>query len=163
MLRIDNTGLSFLYPLCPARSASRPFALPHSRRHLPHHTLTLTVLLPHHTLFRAQTGWQAPVIKPFGNMSLHPAISSLHYGLQMFEGMKAYKDADKNTRLFRPDRNMWRMNYGAKRLAMPVRPACGVASCTPPSRAAGPISIVRSSFLAQSRLTSPTQTASNYP
>lgn len=29
-------------------------------------------------------GWQAPLIKPFGNLSLHPACSSLHYGVQVW-------------------------------------------------------------------------------
>uniref|UniRef100_UPI0037E76801 branched-chain-amino-acid aminotransferase, cytosolic isoform X6 n=1 Tax=Semicossyphus pulcher TaxID=241346 RepID=UPI0037E76801 len=33
----------------------------------------------------ATEGWQAPLIKPFGNMSLHPACSSLHYGVQTFD------------------------------------------------------------------------------
>ena len=33
-----------------------------------------------------ELGWQDPVIKPFGNLSVHPATSALHYGLQAFEG-----------------------------------------------------------------------------
>lgn len=28
-------------------------------------------------------GWQAPHIKPFGNLSIHPACSSLHYAIQV--------------------------------------------------------------------------------
>ncbi|XP_068442207.1 branched-chain-amino-acid aminotransferase, cytosolic isoform X7 [Clinocottus analis] len=33
----------------------------------------------------ASEGWQAPLIKPFGNLSLHPACSSLHYAIQAFD------------------------------------------------------------------------------
>lgn len=36
-------------------------------------------------------GWHAPQIKPYGNMQIDPASSVLHYGLECFEGMKAYK------------------------------------------------------------------------
>jgi len=65
-------------------------------------------------------GWGVPKIRPFGNLSLHPAASSLHYGLQCFEGMKAYKDAQGNARLFRPEMNMHRINSSAKRLLLPT-------------------------------------------
>ena len=37
-------------------------------------------------------GWSAPQIIPFDDLEIHPAASSLHYGLQCFEGMKAYVD-----------------------------------------------------------------------
>ena len=36
-------------------------------------------------------GWHAPQIKPYGDMQIDPAASVLHYGLECFEGMKAYK------------------------------------------------------------------------
>ena len=39
-------------------------------------------------------GWGAPEIIPYGPMALSPAASVLHYALECFEGMKAYKDAD---------------------------------------------------------------------
>lgn len=32
--------------------------------------------------WNATEGWQTPHIKPLGNLSLHPACSSLHYGIQ---------------------------------------------------------------------------------
>ncbi|KAA8580003.1 hypothetical protein FQN60_005538, partial [Etheostoma spectabile] len=35
--------------------------------------------------WNASEGWQAPHIKPFGNLSLHPATSSLHYAIQAFD------------------------------------------------------------------------------
>ena len=64
-------------------------------------------------------GWAAPKISPMGALDLHPAASSLHYGLQCFEGMKAYVDADEKVRLFRPEMNMLRMNSSMDRLCLP--------------------------------------------
>lgn len=43
--------------------------------------------------------------------------------------MKAYRQEDGTVRLFRPDKNMARMNRSAQRIALPVRDACGVAGC----------------------------------
>jgi len=65
-------------------------------------------------------GWSAPRIRPYGNLSLSPAATSLHYALQCFEGMKAYLDDDNRIRLFRPDMNMARLNRSAARLCMPT-------------------------------------------
>ncbi|KAJ9469669.1 hypothetical protein DIPPA_00128, partial [Diplonema papillatum] len=65
-------------------------------------------------------GWQRPEIVPYGNLSLSPAASSLHYALQCFEGMKAYKTADGEVRLFRPDMNAARMNRSTARLDLPT-------------------------------------------
>ncbi|XP_039979296.1 branched-chain-amino-acid aminotransferase, cytosolic-like, partial [Xiphias gladius] len=61
-------------------------------------------------------GWQAPLIKPFGNLSLHPACSSLHYSIQLFEGLKTYRGDNNRLRLFRPMLNMNRMANSAKSL-----------------------------------------------
>ncbi|XP_044198615.1 branched-chain-amino-acid aminotransferase, cytosolic isoform X1 [Thunnus albacares] len=68
----------------------------------------------------ATEGWQAPFIKPFGNLSLNPACSSLHYGIQLFEGLKAYRGDDNRLRLFRPMLNMNRMANSAKRACLPA-------------------------------------------
>ena len=48
-------------------------------------------------------GWGQPVIKPFGNIPMHPAAQALHYGVCCFEGMKGYLGKDKKARLFRCD------------------------------------------------------------
>lgn len=66
--------------------------------------------------------WQNPQIKPFQNISLHPATSSIHYGQSIFEGMKAYKDLDNQPMMFRADENIKRMNRSADRMAMPEIP-----------------------------------------
>ncbi|XP_075066864.1 branched-chain-amino-acid aminotransferase, cytosolic isoform X2 [Mixophyes fleayi] len=65
-------------------------------------------------------GWQKPAIKPFQNISMHPASSCLHYAIQLFEGLKAYRGADGNIRLFRPQLNMDRMFRSAKRMTLPA-------------------------------------------
>ncbi|KAG7215934.1 hypothetical protein INR49_031530 [Caranx melampygus] len=74
-------------------------------------------------------GWQAPLIKPFGNLSLHPACSSLHYGIQLFEGLKAYRGDDNRLRLFRPMLNMNRMAKSAKRACLPAFDQAELLEC----------------------------------
>ncbi len=68
----------------------------------------------------ATHGWQAPRIKPFANLSISPAASALHYAIECFEGMKAYKDKSGTIRLFRPDMNMSRLLSSATRLSLPA-------------------------------------------
>jgi len=65
-------------------------------------------------------GWHAPRIIPYGPMPIDPAASGLHYGLQCFEGMKAYLDDQNRILLFRPMKNMERMNVSMKRLFLPA-------------------------------------------
>jgi len=66
--------------------------------------------------------WNEPEIKPFGNISISPAISALHYGQAIFEGLKAYKDHSGNVSVFRPMDNHNRFNSSAKRMCMPALP-----------------------------------------
>ena len=66
--------------------------------------------------------WGQPEIVPFQPMSLMPSAKIFHYGQSIFEGMKAYKDNDSNTWLFRPEENFNRLNKSAKRLAIPELP-----------------------------------------
>ncbi|MGH0120819.1 UNVERIFIED_CONTAM: hypothetical protein FKN15_069645 [Acipenser sinensis] len=67
----------------------------------------------------ASDGWQKPHIGPFKNLSMHPASSSLHYAIELFEGLKAYRGVDNNIRLFRPLHNMERMLRSACRAGLP--------------------------------------------
>lgn len=64
-------------------------------------------------------GWQPPRITPYQNLALDPATSVLHYAFTCFEGTKAYKDKNGDVRLFRPDKNMARLNRSAARIALP--------------------------------------------
>ncbi|WP_298313508.1 branched-chain amino acid aminotransferase [uncultured Aquimarina sp.] len=66
--------------------------------------------------------WQTPKIVPYGPLTLDPSARVFHYGQAVFEGMKAYKDDQGDTFLFRPDENFKRINKSAERLAMPEFP-----------------------------------------
>lgn len=66
------------------------------------------------------SGWLAPQITPYQNLSLDPATCVFHYAFECFEGMKAYKDNQGRIRLFRPDKNMARFNGSAARIALPT-------------------------------------------
>ncbi|XP_074427604.1 branched-chain-amino-acid aminotransferase, mitochondrial isoform X5 [Larus michahellis] len=82
-------------------------------------------------------GWGPPRIHPFRDLRLHPATSALHYGVQLFEGMKAFRGEDDKIRLFRPELNMERMQRSAAR-ACPARlRRGGAAGVHPGAGAAG--------------------------
>ncbi|NOZ86482.1 MAG: branched-chain amino acid aminotransferase [Deltaproteobacteria bacterium] len=63
--------------------------------------------------------WSNPRIIPYGPISMDPASMCLHYGQEIFEGLKAYHGKDDGIYLFRPRKNIERMNRSAKRLMMP--------------------------------------------
>ncbi len=65
-------------------------------------------------------GWYDARIVPFGYISLHPASTVLHYGAEIFEGLKAYRTADGNIQLFRPMENIKRLNTSAERMCLPT-------------------------------------------
>lgn len=67
-----------------------------------------------------EDGWLDPKITPYQNLSLDPATCVFHYAFECFEGMKAYKDKDGKVRLFRPDKNMARLNKSSARIALPT-------------------------------------------
>lgn len=69
-----------------------------------------------------EKGWYNHRIVPFGNLSIHPASTVLHYGSEIFEGLKAYRRADGKVQLFRPIENIRRMNRSAERLCLPQIP-----------------------------------------
>ena len=66
--------------------------------------------------------WQKPQIVPYAPFLLDPSAKVFHYGQAIFEGMKAYKDANNDIWLFRPDQNFQRFNKSAVRMAMPEVP-----------------------------------------
>ena len=68
----------------------------------------------------AGQGWAAPVIQPYGPLSISPAAPVLQYASSCFEGMKAYRCNDGHVRLFRPEMNMARMNRSAARASLPT-------------------------------------------
>ena len=70
----------------------------------------------------AVRGWHDARIGRFENLSLSPAAKVLHYGLEIFEGFKAYRQARGSIALFRPDLNAKRFNRSAARMALPAVP-----------------------------------------
>lgn len=63
--------------------------------------------------------WNEGEIIPYGPMQIEPAMTTLHYGQTIFEGMKAYHAEDGGVNLFRPERNAWRLNHSAEMLCIP--------------------------------------------
>tara|TARA_B110000858_G_scaffold33295_1_gene37032 strand:- start:1349 stop:2416 length:1068 start_codon:yes stop_codon:yes gene_type:complete len=63
--------------------------------------------------------WSKPKIIPYGDISLSPANSALHYGQSCFEGMKAHRDLNGDIVLFRPYENARRFNSSNKRMCIP--------------------------------------------
>lgn len=64
-------------------------------------------------------GWHDARIVPYGPLALDPSSMVLHYGQAIFEGLKAYKTADGRILLFRPKKNMERINISNDRMCMP--------------------------------------------
>ena len=67
-------------------------------------------------------GWHDATIGPRQPIPMDPACAVLHYAQEIFEGLKAYKQADGGIALFRPEANARRFNASARRLAMPELP-----------------------------------------
>jgi len=72
--------------------------------------------------WNSESGWGNARIVPFENISIHPASTVLHYGSEIFEGLKAYRRADGKVQMFRPIENIRRMNRSAERLCLPQIP-----------------------------------------
>lgn len=67
--------------------------------------------------------WQSAKIQPYQNISISPACNVFHYGQAVFEGMKAYyKQDESGIVLFRPEKNLERLNKSAARMSMPEVP-----------------------------------------
>lgn len=72
--------------------------------------------------YSKEQGWHDARIIPFGKVEVHPASTVLHYGSEIFEGLKAYRKADGSVQLFRPLENIRRMNRSAERMCLPTIP-----------------------------------------
>lgn len=60
-----------------------------------------------------------PRIEPYGKMEFDPAMCTLHYGQAVFEGMKAFLSKDGSINVFRPEKNLDRMNISNARMCIP--------------------------------------------
>lgn len=69
-----------------------------------------------------EEGWHNASVLPYGPIPMDPASSVLHYGQEVFEGLKAYRRADGSIVTFRPDANARRLQDSARRIALPELP-----------------------------------------
>jgi branched-chain amino acid aminotransferase len=67
----------------------------------------------------AERGWHGHALGPYRPLSLDPATNVLHYGQEVFEGLKAYRQPDGSIACFRPGANAERFRASARRLGMP--------------------------------------------
>jgi branched-chain amino acid aminotransferase len=83
-----------------------------------------TVFTDHMVTVRwtATKGWHDAQVQARAPFSLNPAAAVLHYGQEIFEGMKAYRTIDNAIVLFRPTENARRFARSAERMAMPIVP-----------------------------------------
>ncbi|GAB2548850.1 branched-chain amino acid aminotransferase [Gracilibacillus alcaliphilus] len=69
--------------------------------------------------YSPQEGWHNPRVVPYQPIVLDPAAIIFHYGQTVFEGLKAYKTKSGQIKLFRPDKNMDRLNRSNDRMCIP--------------------------------------------
>jgi branched-chain amino acid aminotransferase len=72
--------------------------------------------------FSAGAGWHTPRVSPYGPIQLDPSAGVLHYGQEIFEGLKAYRHEDGSIWAFRPEQNAARLQRSARRMVMPELP-----------------------------------------
>ncbi|MBZ9559516.1 MULTISPECIES: branched-chain amino acid aminotransferase [unclassified Modicisalibacter] len=72
-----------------------------------------------HIRWTPDVGWHGREVRPYGPLTLDPAAAVLHYGQEIFEGIKAYRHADGSVWTFRPEKNAARFRASARRLALP--------------------------------------------
>ena len=66
--------------------------------------------------------WGEGRVLPYGPLTLDPATTVLHYGQEIFEGLKAYRQPDGSIASFRPSANAARFARSARRLGMAELP-----------------------------------------
>jgi branched-chain amino acid aminotransferase len=67
-------------------------------------------------------GWHSAEVIPYGPILMDPSSAVLHYGQEIFEGIKAYRHDDGSIWTFRPKMNAERLQKSAKRMALPELP-----------------------------------------
>jgi branched-chain amino acid aminotransferase len=72
--------------------------------------------------WKTGVGWHDAAVVPYGPLSFDPATMVLHYGQEIFEGLKAYRQPDGSIASFRPQANAARFRASAARMAMAELP-----------------------------------------
>ncbi len=67
-------------------------------------------------------GWHSASVEPYGPILMDPSAAVLHYGQEIFEGIKAYRHQDGSIWTFRPTANAARLQKSAHRMALPELP-----------------------------------------
>lgn len=98
----------------PAAQRTAVLADPGFGRHFTDHMVSVK--------YTAGRGWHDAQLRPYGPIELDPATAALHYGQEIFEGLKAYRQADGSIASFRPWENAARLNRSARRMGMPELP-----------------------------------------
>lgn len=98
----------------PAAERDAVLANPGFGDHFTDHMVSITWTL--------EAGWHDAKVVPYGPIPMDPASSVLHYGQEIFEGLKAYRRADGSIVTFRPEENARRLNESAVRIALPELP-----------------------------------------
>jgi len=115
MSQIDTPALDFSHtPSTSARpenERAKILADPGFGKHFTDHMVTID--------WSVDDGWHDARVTPYGPLMLDPASSVLHYGQEIFEGLKAYRHADNSIWTFRPEKNAARLQRSAHRLALP--------------------------------------------
>jgi len=100
-------------PLAESERAAR-LAEPGFGRYFTDHMITAR--------WAAGRGWHDAELRPYAPFEMDPATMVIHYGQSIFEGLKAYRQADGTIATFRPLMNARRFDRSAARLAMPPLP-----------------------------------------
>lgn len=74
------------------------------------------------TLPYVDGAWGTPTVEAYAPLTIDPSAVVLHYAQTIFEGLKAYRQADGSIASFRPEENAARFNRSARRMAMPPLP-----------------------------------------
>jgi branched-chain amino acid aminotransferase len=98
----------------PAGRRAEILAAPGFGRYFTDHMVTI--------MWTPDAGWHDAALSPYGPFQLDPAAAVLHYGQEIFEGLKAYRHADGSVWSFRPEANARRFIRSACRLALPELP-----------------------------------------
>lgn len=126
-----TTGTETVFQRVATRGAER-FALEPNARPMPDHDRLQVLAQPRFgTVFTdhmariswsGDGGWVDHRIEPYAPFELDPAAAVLHYGQEIFEGLKAYRHDDGSVWAFRPQMNASRFAASARRLALPELP-----------------------------------------
>ena len=73
-------------------------------------------------VWEKEKGWHSAEVIPYGPIMMDPSAAVLHYGQEIFEGIKAYRHEDGSIWTFRPEENAKRLQRSAYRMALPEVP-----------------------------------------